>query len=222
MRTLARAEARAFVEAHHYSKNLPSGKNFYFGTTVDGTLVAVAVYGISASMGMEKALTKYFNEPVAATNYVELRRLCRVGGKDDSAGCPPLTWVLAKCHKLLVAEGIRFVVSFSDPMHDHHGGIYKAANFTHDGMTGRETHNKNEAGDVIHRRIPYQHKRRMGYPDGVEGMARARKDLKLVKFTTPAKHRWLLKIGKNRRARAANIEGREKHNPIKTQQRKPL
>ena len=79
-------------------------------------------------------------------------------------------------------------------MHNHNGGIYRAANFTHLGMTGAATHNIDKDGNIVHRRIPYHHKRRMNYPDGVEGMERARDDLGLKKYTTPPKDRWFIAL----------------------------
>jgi hypothetical protein len=85
-------------------------------------------------------------------------------------------------------------VSYSDPMHDHNGGIYRAANFQYLGKTARETHNINKDGEIIHRRVPYRYKNRKGYGDGVEAMARARRELGLEKHTTPAKDRWFIAL----------------------------
>lgn len=190
------AEARPFIEKWHYSGKVPTGKNFFFamefGPPVDmfsKEIYAIACYGYSASQSMHTSLSKVTGEKITLENMLELRRLCRCEPKDGK----PLTWFLARCHKLLKKQGIKYVVSFSDPMHNHNGGIYKAANFTHLGRTASATHNINEAGEIVHRRIPYHYKRKKGYPDGI-GMEMARADLGLKKYTTPPKDRWFLQI----------------------------
>ena len=196
VREASLAEAKPFIAKWHYSGKAPSGKNLFFavesGNPVDmfsDEIYAIANYGMSASQNIHTSLANTTGEPITLENMVELRRLCRSEPKLDI----PLTWFLARCHRLLKTMGYRYVVSFSDPMHGHNGGIYKAANFTHLGQTQATIHNINEEGEIIHRRIPYHHKRRMGYPDG-EGMEMARKDLGLTKYKTPPKDRWFLKL----------------------------
>jgi hypothetical protein len=189
-------EARPFIEQWHYSHKVPTGKNFFFamesGEQADlfsAETYAIACYGHSASQSMHTGLARMTGLDVTIDNMLELRRLCRREPKDGK----PLTWFLSRCHKLLKKQGIKYIVSFSDPYHDHNGGIYKAANFEYLGKTQAAVHNKNEKGEVIHRRIPYHHKRKMKYPDGV-GMEMARRDLGLEKFTTPPKDRWFIEI----------------------------
>jgi hypothetical protein len=128
--------------------------------------------------------------PITFENIVELRRLCRIEPRSDIQ----LTWFLSRCHRMLKKMGYKYVVSFSDPMHNHNGGIYRAANFKHLGKTQSATHNINKFGEIVHRRVPYHHKRKMGYPDGEAGMAMARNDLEITKHTTLPKDRWFLEI----------------------------
>jgi hypothetical protein len=163
------AEARPFIERWHYSGKVPTGKNYFFvmesGEQVDmfsSEIYAVACYGHSASQSMHTGLSRLTGLDVTLDNMLELRRLCRREPRDGK----PLTWFLSRCHKLLKKRGIKYIVSFSDPMHNHSGGIYKAASFTHLGKTDPATHNKDKDGNIVHRRIPYHHKRKMGYPDG--------------------------------------------------------
>ena len=189
-------ECRSFIETWHYSGKVPTGKNYFFvmesGEQTDlfsSEVYAAACYGPSASQSMHTGLARLTEKPVTFDNMVELRRLCRREPKDGM----PLTWFLARCHRLLRKRGIKYIVSFSDPMHGHSGGIYRAANFEHIGMTAAATHNIDEDGNIVHRRIPYHHKRAMKYPDG-EGMEMARRDLGLKKFTTPPKDRWFLEL----------------------------
>ena len=194
---IAVKEARPFVERWHYSGSMPSGKNVCFAWEGDeqedlfsNQPYAVAVYGMSASQNIHTSLARITGLPVTLDNLVELRRLCRIEPKGERQ----LTQFLSRCHKLLRKMGYRYVVSFSDPMHGHSGGIYKAANFTHLGKTASATHNIDEDGNIVHRRRPYKHKQRKGYPNGEEGMAMARRDLGLKKYTTPPKDRWFISL----------------------------
>lgn len=189
--------AADFVTLWHYSKSMPKGKNVCFGwegekklDLFSNQLYAVAVYGMSASMNIHDSLAQKTGLPITIDNLVELRRLCRVEPKEDRH----LTSFLSQCHKQLKKLGIKYVVSFSDPMHGHSGGIYRAASFEYMGKTAAETHNIDKDGNVVHRRRPYLHKRKMGYPDGEEGMAMARRDLGLKKYTTKPKDRWFKQL----------------------------
>lgn len=190
------AEARPFIERWHYSGKVPTGRNIFFvmehGEQSDLFSMepyAMAAYGPSASQDLHGAMARTTGLPITFDNMVELRRLCR----SEPRSSIQLTWFLARCHRLLKKMGYRYIVSFSDPMHGHSGGIYRAANFTHMGKTASATHNIDADGNIVHRRVPYHHKRAKGYPDGV-GMEMARHDLGLKKHTTPPKDRWFLEI----------------------------
>lgn len=123
------ATAKRFVETHHYSRSYPAAR-FRFGLYEAGELVGVAVFSIPCSAAV---LTKYFGG--AATESVELGRfvlLDRVPGNGE-------TWFLGRCFRLLRDEGLRGVLSFSDPtprrtaagavlFPGHVGTIYRAHN----------------------------------------------------------------------------------------------
>ena len=167
------AIAKPFIEKWHYSKNAPPGKNIYFGWFVDGELYAVANYGTGSNMnGPWKFLEAQTGLPVKKNNLLELKRLCRVGTKNDKQKLP-LTKFLSVAHKLLKKDfGIRFIISFSDPAENKFkkilpdksgvvrpyvsGGIYKAANFQYLGKTNEEIHVMDTEGNIIHRRVAYK------------------------------------------------------------------
>jgi len=121
--------ARAFVERHHYSASYPAAR-FRFGLLERGEFVGVAVFSHPSN---DRTLTKVF--PGSATDSVELGRfvlLDRVPGNGE-------TWFLARCFEQLRREGLRGVVSFSDPVArttaagavifgGHVGTIYQAHN----------------------------------------------------------------------------------------------
>lgn len=100
--------AKPFIVAHHYSKNCPTGLNVFFGAFLDdGTLYAVADYGMGANMDKGASLARLTGCPVrfqtitpewldaphkhmdlsglkaGPLNCLELKRLCRLGEDGD-------------------------------------------------------------------------------------------------------------------------------------------
>lgn len=120
--------AKAFILQHHYSGTYPAAR-FRFGL-YDPELVGVAVFSVPCS---SRVLTKVFPcEPSAAVELGRLVLLDSVGGNGESH-------FIGRCFRLLRAEGIAGVVSFSDPvprrtvsgrliMPGHVGTVYKATN----------------------------------------------------------------------------------------------
>jgi len=121
--------AKAFVVQHHYSATYPAAR-FRFGLYRGGDLAGVAVFSHPCS---NKVLTSVF--PGEAKESVELGRFVLL---DNVAGNGE-TWFLARCFEQLRGEGLRGVVSFSDPIArtddegqtifpGHVGTIYQASN----------------------------------------------------------------------------------------------
>lgn len=122
---------RAFVEQHHYSGSYPAAR-FRFGLYRRGRLEGVAVFSHPCN---DKVLTSVF--PGSALESVELGRFVLLDGVEGNGE----TWFLARCFEHLRAEGLRGVVSFSDPVprltsagsqafRGHVGTIYQAHNAT--------------------------------------------------------------------------------------------
>jgi len=190
--------ARDVIERFHYSGSVPTGQNRFFVWRVDvnGTSVpltgdmfgsaiyAVADYGIGVNPYQAAFVSDLFKRTVTPTEIIELKRLARVEPRIEGL---PLTYFLAKCHKVLRREGYRCVVSFSDPAHSHTGGIYRAANFKHCGKTSEEWHVVDTEGNLRHRRYAYRYARRNGV-----SIAEARQELGLERTPTPPKDRWVL------------------------------
>lgn len=137
----------AFVVAHHYSGTCPSGKLAYgLWRRTDDRLVGVAVL----SMGMNpRTVTNVFPELGALTQGDLAGRALELGRfvlLDEVPGRAE-TWFLARCFDHARAQGLRGVVSFSDPVPrrdaaggivfpGHVGLIYQASNALY---TGRGT-----------------------------------------------------------------------------------
>lgn len=124
------ADAKAFVERHHYSACYPAARE-RFGLYHAGRLVGVAVFSHPCN---DRVLTGTF-PAVTAADAVELGRFVLL----DSVPGNGETWFLARCFEQLRYKGLRGVVSYSDPVPrrtavgalvfpGHLGTIYQAHN----------------------------------------------------------------------------------------------
>ena len=177
--------ARPFIEKWHYSGCVPTGKNIFLGWYTRETLYAVANYGIGVNPYQASFLARETGYEVTKKNLLELKRLCRTEPIMEEL---PLTAFLSRCHKLLKRD-YSFIVSFSDPSHGHSGGIYRAANFTHLGVTNPEYHTVDKNGNIRHRRYYFRYARRKEIT-----MEQAREELGLQRIKTMPKDRWFLAL----------------------------
>ncbi len=111
VRRIPVTEARPFIEQWHYSRSCPTGFNIFFGAFVgDGSLYAVAAYGVSANMDKGASVARQTSLPVryqdikvlpsthtninstgltlGPRNCLELRRLCRQGEQGEKVVRP--------------------------------------------------------------------------------------------------------------------------------------
>jgi hypothetical protein len=128
--------ARAFVERHHYSGNYPGDLQRYGLYSLE-RLVGVAVLG---NAGFKPVLTSAFPDLEPYSESSELARLVLL----DEVPANAESWFLAEVFRSAAAQGMRGVVSFSDPlpridragrvvMPGHVGTIYQASNATYTG-----------------------------------------------------------------------------------------
>lgn len=199
IRRISVKEARPLVEEYHYSGNLPSGKNICFGWFLPEEnaaadlfgnrerLYAVAIYGIGANNNVYKFFAEATGLPCCNGNLYELKRLVRSGTKEDKQ--VSLSQMLSFCHRSLLREdGIKYIISYSDPDFNPSGGIYAASNFVLLGWTKPETDILNISGLKINRRTLLHWRNRNGHPSIEE----ACKILGYQKVKTPPKKRWFI------------------------------
>jgi hypothetical protein len=131
--------AKAFVVDHHYSASYPSAKLRY-GLYGAGELVGVAVLSTPTN---NKSLTNVFPGLVANHESTELGRFVLL----DEVPANAESWFLTQAFRLAAAQGIRGVLSCSDPLPrradggalivpGHVGTIYQATNARY---LGRQT-----------------------------------------------------------------------------------
>lgn len=123
--------ARGYVIRHHYAASFPAARLAY-GLRQRGELVGVAVLSVPVRA---EVLTGVFPQLAPYSETLELGRF--VLAEDVPANGE--SWFLGRCWELAAADGLRGVVSFSDPqpragrageiiMPGHVGTIYQATN----------------------------------------------------------------------------------------------
>jgi hypothetical protein len=144
--------ARGFVVQHHYAASYPNAR-FRFGLYWGGLLVGVAVFSHPVN---DRILDVFGGERREAVELGRLVLLDLVPGNAES-------WFIARCFELLRREGIRGVVSFSDPVRrttadgrvvlaGHVGTIYQATNGIYTGRSKAERRLLLPDGTMIHNR----------------------------------------------------------------------
>jgi len=122
--------ARYAVEHWHYSKSMPVGKCFCRGLWEDDRFMGCVVFSRPVGITVGAGFARDFG--LGVTEYVELNRVAL-----DHAHVTPVSQIVAAAIKDLKATnpGLRLIVSFADPYHKHHGGIYQAGNWIFTGQT---------------------------------------------------------------------------------------
>ncbi len=181
-------------EHWHYSHKTPNGNLFSVGVWDDDHFLGVVIFshGANARIGMPYNLTQY--------QCVELTRVALRNHKGVF-----VSEIMAKAIKYLKKHNPKLIliVSYSDPMQGHKGGIYQATNWVYVGrgnksktyiVNGRKLHSKNvnefctRRGELLKNfkgtRLEFLQK----YYD---------KNMKAV--VTPGKHKYLFPLNKKAR-----------------------
>ena len=119
------AAARYACENWHYSKCIPKSKLVKYGVYEDDSFKGCIVYGCGATSSL---VSRY------GLKQEQGCELVRVALRDHFW---PVSKMLAITLKMLKKDfsNLKLVVSFADPEQGHHGGIYQATNWIHDGRS---------------------------------------------------------------------------------------
>jgi len=125
----SREAADFAVRAFHYSHCLPAGRLVCVGAFEAGVFVGAVVFGRGASSEIGSPF---------GLQQSEVCELCRVA---LGAHQTPTSRIVSIAVRLLRRQspGLRLIVSYADPEHHHHGGIYAAMNWLFIGTTNRES-----------------------------------------------------------------------------------
>lgn len=109
----------------HYSKAMPSSSLVKYGVWENGSFIGAVLFGRGSTITYAKSM---------GVGPFEVCELVRVALTDHTA---PVTEIVARCIRMLKADnpGLRVILSFADPNHGHHGGIYIAGNWIYLGTS---------------------------------------------------------------------------------------
>lgn len=135
--------ARYAVEHWHYSGALPTAPYVLVGAWENGEFIGVVWF----SRGNARDAGKAFG-----LGPTEIAEVTRIALREHAT---PVSRILSIAVKFLKARcpGIRLLVSFADPNHGHHGGIYQAAGWVYVGQTEPGTAYLAPDGKVWHHRM---------------------------------------------------------------------
>lgn len=116
------------VSKWHYSRSMPAGKLLSFGVWEHGRFIGSVIYG--------RGPNRNIGEPFKLTT-TEVAELNRVALNTHEF---PVSMIVARSLKSLkrLNPGLRLVISYADPNHGHHGGIYQAGNWLYTGRSKRQ------------------------------------------------------------------------------------
>lgn len=119
--------ASTIIQDWHYSGSTNGLMvSHCFGLFSNGNLIGSIIYG---GLAMANAWKKYANKQ---SDVVELRRLACI----DKTPKNTESYFIGKTIRWLKRfTEFKLIVSYADTFHNHQGTIYKASNFTHQGMT---------------------------------------------------------------------------------------
>ena len=146
-------------------------KSNRFGVWEDGCFIGAIIFGLGASPSLGKPY---------GLGVFEICELTRIALRNHGR---PITQMvkLAIARLRLRNPGLRLVVSFADPFHNHHGGIYQAGNWIYTGQTSPAVILKLPNGEYADPRRfnGHGHNKKKAVPEGSE------------EIKTPGKHRYL-------------------------------
>jgi hypothetical protein len=188
------AAAKYACERWHYSRCVPNQKTVKVGVWESEKFIGVIIFGDGANPGMFKPYG------LSSTEGCEL---VRVALREHIS---PVSRIISLSVRFLkkVCPRLRLAVSFADPEHGHHGGIYQAGNWLYCGMTssadeymvkGRRMH-----GRAL-RSTRSTHRLKNIPASNIEDWARKVLDANLKKIQGSSKHRYLLPLDKKMSAK---------------------
>lgn len=179
--------ARYAVKLWHYSRSLPPPPLVIIGAWEDGEFVGVVIFGRGVSANLMKPYG------ILATQGAEL---VRVALRSHSA---PVSRIVSVAVKMLKKKdpGLRLLVSFADPAHGHHGGIYQAMGWVYSGKSHVRFDYFKANGKRVHDRMVAS----SGTKKVFGKMRTVLRPEQCRKVAQPGKHRYLLPLDDDMRER---------------------
>lgn len=135
------AAAKYAVEHWHYSKRLPLGKAVQIGVWEAGVFRGCVIFSYGA------------NRHIGRPYHLSQVMICELTRIALAPHQTPVSRIGTIAIRLLRKQspGLRLIVSYADPLHGHHGGIYQAMGWLYVGRS-EGTHQLRLGRTVMHKR----------------------------------------------------------------------
>jgi len=172
--------ARYACQYWHYSKSMPMPPMVMIGAWEGNVYIGCVLFARGASPFL---LSRY------GIHHIEGAELVRVALCVHNS---PVSRIVAIAIRLLRKRcpGIRLIVSFADPAHGHHGGIYQAMNWIYSGTSGKKREYISSDGKVWHDRMITKSGRARAFGKVV----RVWRPEDCIAVDLPGKHRYLMPL----------------------------
>jgi hypothetical protein len=172
------------VRSWHYSHAMPASRRVCIGAREDGRFVGAIVFSRGAA--------RHIGRPFGLRQS-EVCELTRAALRDHIT---PTSRIVAIAVRMLRrhSPGLKLIVSYADPRHDHVGVLYQAMNWLYLGPTNRESLLR------VHGRL--LHPRTAGSRYGHRGIdwLRAHVDARAERIVTEPKHKYVFPFDSDVRA----------------------
>lgn len=182
----------------HYSRAMPAGKTVKFGVWENDRFIGAVLFG--------RGSNNHLGGPYGL-GPTEVCELVRIALRQHEA---PVTRIVSETIRGLrrSSPGLRLIVSFADPGHGHHGGIYQAGNWLYLGLTMLAPANYMIRGRKVHARtISSLRSGRVADFASEPRLAWIRKhvDPHATEIHDPPKHRYAYPLDRQMRRRLAPL-----------------
>lgn len=179
--------AKYAVEKWHYSGSLPPPPHVRVGVWENDSFIGVILFARGA--------TGELMSPYGLSN-IEGCELVRIALTKHAT---PVSRIMSIAIGFLkkTSPKLRLIVSFADPAHNHHGGVYQATNWLYAGQSAASSMYKDNSGKLWHERMisPSEVKRVFGKYRAVL------KPVQCQRIKMPGKHRYLMPLDDEMRKR---------------------
>lgn len=175
----------------HYSQSMPMPPYNAVGAWEVGRFIGVVIFARGANRNLMKAYG------IGQHEGCELVRVALTRHET------PVTRIVAIAIRMLrkTAPGLRLIVSFADPAHGHHGGIYQGGGWVYAGETGAATGYRSPDGKVWHSRMVSTDGSQIVYGKRISVL---RHD-QCERVEMPPKHRYLMPLDERMREQVEHL-----------------
>jgi hypothetical protein len=170
--------AKFAVEHWHYSKQMPVGKCVKVGVWEAGAFIGVVTFNQGA------------NRNIGSPYGLGLTEACELTRVALTKHVTPVSRIVAIAIRFLTKQspGLKLIVSYADPGHGHHGGIYQAGNWVYVGF-GCATRHLLIDGSPMHNRMAFDL-----FGSSSANVVRAQTKVEVIRLPPSPKHTYLMPL----------------------------